>query len=311
MRTQTRPAEAPEPVIGSRAGSHLAVADIGSTGARFELVELRPDGFRRVLRDKVRLELGRKVFAGGRIEEAAQDRLAELLRHWQGICDQTGAKARFVGTSAFREANNSREVVDALHATTGVRLELLSGEREALLIAQGALPNAGRTTPVVVIDVGGGSTEVAVGRDGLCLEAISLPLGSARFGAAAHGLMTTGADAVRRLVERLLPRDHGQGASMALITSGTTRALLRWAAPASSGCLTASELPARLAVLDAMGSAGRASIFGDREHKVIPAGLILHQIIDRLGVPVLVPCKQGLRHGLLLELAYGAAGARA
>ncbi len=304
MTTQALSSRGAAPkAVTIRSSVHLAVADIGSTGARFELIEQRPEGFHRVLRDKVRLDLGPRVFAGGGIEEAAELRLSRLIERWQEICQQMGARARFVATSAFREAHNSQAVVDGIHRATGIQLELLSGEGEARLIARGALSSAGSQGTVVVIDVGGGSTEVAVGRDGRCLEAVSLPLGSARFGDARRALLTTGAVAVERLLQRSLTARYARGATRALITSGTTRALLRWAAPASSGCVGAAELPSHLRQLHSLTPAERAALFGDRAQKIVPAALILASVISRLKVPVLVPCKLGLRHGLLLELA--------
>lgn len=291
-------------------GARLAVIDLGTNAARFELVEVREGVFARQARERVPLDLGRSVFTTGELSPADIERLSELLCRWRAFIDTCGAASRVVATSALREAPNRASVVRTLEGASGLRVDVLSGEQEAALIGKGALSGAVSRVPTLVIDVGGGSTEILCGRSGVVQWAVSVPVGSNRGW---RGIPRDAEDRMlvrdamletieRRLDEALLPGATCD-AITALLTSGSTRAALRWAAEPSDGCVTAAALGAVHRSLCSLTAKERRNAFGDRAAKVVPAVTILTAVVRRLRAQVLIPCRTGLRHGVLLELA--------
>lgn len=187
----------------------LAVLDLGSNSFHLTLVTADRLGRPEVL-DRVKnlVRLGDGV-DDGLIEPGAWARadaaIGELLARARLGSHRAGGALRTiaVATSAIREARNGRALVAAMRRTHGLDIEILSGEDEAALVYAGA--RGERTGRVAVIDLGGGSMEVAVGdRPGFepdgrgCLSLASLPLG------------------VLRLRRRLVPADGYVSASAAL-----------------------------------------------------------------------------------------------
>lgn len=117
--------------------------------------------------------------ASGRLSDAAIERTLATLASFRDDIQEAGAtRVRLTATAAARRAENSLRFVEAAQAVVGVDVEVLSGEEEARLSVAGAThrldPDAG---PYLVVDIGGGSTEVAVGRRGEYLGGVSIDIG--------------------------------------------------------------------------------------------------------------------------------------
>ncbi|MEM1272041.1 MAG: hypothetical protein AAGI08_18485, partial [Bacteroidota bacterium] len=143
----------------------LAAVDIGTNTALLLIADVE-DGRLKVLHDEERfVRLGAGVDASGRVNEAAQGRLAKALRAYRETVDRFGVDRVTVGaTSASRDAANQDELVALARREADFPYGILSGDDEAALTFQGAasgLP-AGTAT-IVVTDLGGGSMEVVVG----------------------------------------------------------------------------------------------------------------------------------------------------
>lgn len=143
-------------------GAPLAAIDCGTNSTR--LLVAGPDGgtVERLMRIT---RLGQDVDGTGRLRPDAIARTLEALRHYRGVMDGHGVeRVRITATSAARDAVNRDEFFDAAEAVAGARPELLGGEEEARLSFLGAVqdldPAGG---PFLVVDIGGGSTEFAVG----------------------------------------------------------------------------------------------------------------------------------------------------
>jgi exopolyphosphatase / guanosine-5'-triphosphate,3'-diphosphate pyrophosphatase len=157
---------------------HAAI-DVGTNSTRLLVAE--PDGttLERLMRIT---RLGEAVDRTGVLAREAVDRTLEVLREYRRVMDGLGVdRVRMTATSAARDAANRDEFFDAAEDIVGTRPELLSGEEEAALSFQGAVaeldPGDG---PFLVVDIGGGSTEFAVGGkepDG----AVSLDMGCVRL----------------------------------------------------------------------------------------------------------------------------------
>jgi exopolyphosphatase/guanosine-5'-triphosphate,3'-diphosphate pyrophosphatase len=140
----------------------LAAIDCGTNSTRL----LVSDGGTRTVERLMRItRLGQDVDATGALAPAAVDRTLEVLREFRKVMDTHGVtRVRMTATSAARDAANREDFFAAAEEIVGTRPELLTGEQEARLSFCGATsqldPDDG---PFLVVDIGGGSTEFAVG----------------------------------------------------------------------------------------------------------------------------------------------------
>src|SRR5687768_11935871 len=89
------------------------------------------------------------------------NRLIATLGRYNSLCRRHKARVRAVATSALREARNRDEIVRRIRSEAGLLLEVVSGKEEARLICMGVLFGKPASERSLVIDIGGGSTEVA------------------------------------------------------------------------------------------------------------------------------------------------------
>ncbi len=147
--------------------SILAAIDCGTNSTRL-LISEGSGHQRRVLdRQAIVTRLGQGVASTGQLDPAAIERTAAVLRGYKSAIDSHGASAvRMTATSAARDASNAEAFFDAAEAAVGVRPELLSGEEEGQLSFTGATAELDTADgPFLVVDIGGGSTELIVGTD--------------------------------------------------------------------------------------------------------------------------------------------------
>src|SRR4051794_37829552 len=161
----------------------VAAIDIGTNS--FHLVVARPTGnnrFEILARDKEVVRLGTGSGDMKELQPDAIERGVAALGRFRRIADTFGAEVHAVATSAVREAENRDEFLEAALTTASVGVEVISGVEEARLIHLGVL----QAVPVfdqqvLVVDIGGGSTEFIVGRGGEVLAARSLKVGAIRL----------------------------------------------------------------------------------------------------------------------------------
>jgi exopolyphosphatase/guanosine-5'-triphosphate,3'-diphosphate pyrophosphatase len=162
--------------------STLAAIDCGTNSTRLLVSEGSGRRRRPLERLNVITRLGEGVHATGLLQPAAIDRTVEVLRQYKAEIDLHGVTAvRMTATSAARDAANAADFLDVAEAVVGVRPELISGDEEGQLSFAGATAELDPAQgPFLVVDIGGGSTELIVGRDRV--EAVrSLDLGCVRL----------------------------------------------------------------------------------------------------------------------------------
>jgi len=161
-----------------------AAIDIGTNSTRLLVAEVGEGEIIPRERDLVTTRLGEGLTRVGRLGEEAQRRTIAAVTAFWDRCRRLGVERVRVGaTSAVREAANGEEFSRRLQAATGLEVEIFSGEREARLSflgVTGQLPLAAGG-PTLVIDIGGGSTELIRGEGGKIDAAVSLPLGAVRL----------------------------------------------------------------------------------------------------------------------------------
>ena len=162
--------------------STLAAIDCGTNSTRLLVSEGTGSQRRPLDRQAIITRLGTGVDATGKLDPAAIDRTVEVLRRYKGSLDAHGVTAvRMTATSAARDASNAADFFDAAEAAIGVRPELITGDEEGRLTFAGATAELDPADgPFLVVDIGGGSTELIVGSE--TVEGVrSLDMGCVRI----------------------------------------------------------------------------------------------------------------------------------
>lgn len=166
----------------------LASIDIGSNGARlliknFRRAEDGTENISRVMYMRVPLRLGADVFTLGKISRERAKMMKHMLKAFVQIMKLNAVDDyRACATSAMRDAENGSKLIKKLGKDTGVNLELIDGKEEALLLCNNIVENIGCTKgSYAYIDVGGGSTEVSLLRDGELVSSRSYNIGTLRM----------------------------------------------------------------------------------------------------------------------------------
>ncbi|MCC6770116.1 MAG: Ppx/GppA family phosphatase [Gemmatimonadaceae bacterium] len=315
-------------VAGPADGVRLAAIDIGSNSIRQIIADVSPDGRIKVLDEmKAAPRLGTGVDRAGRLGEDAMRHALEAMQRMATLARQYGAtKVEAVATSAVRDAANGRAFLDLVRRQTGLRVRLLHGEQEAQLAFRSALAHfdlaRGRA---VVMDVGGGSLELAMSADGLLERLVSMPYGAIRMTEQFLGLSPKRKDVrklrahVRDEVRAALPLRDWRGAQ--LIASGGTFTnlagiyLYRQGTTSAAGRVHGTRVPREelehiIDLVQACSPEERTHIRGLNVERsdIILAGLaVAAEVMARIDARELLVSKYGIREGLLLETAHVAA----
>jgi len=164
-----------------------AAIDIGTNAARLLIGELIDDkghsSVKKITYLRIPLRLGDDVFEDGKISNTKLEMFIKTISVFSLLAQIYNVKnIRAVATSAMRIAENSKNVVEEINVQTGVKIEVISGDEEAKLILGGfSLLNIPKKTAFIVIDVGGGSTEISVFENGLRIASKSFELGTIRI----------------------------------------------------------------------------------------------------------------------------------
>lgn len=164
----------------------VAAFDCGTNSLRLLVADLDPDAgsSTELAREMQIVRLGQGVDSTGRIAEASMQRVFRAVEEFMEIVHRHDVRdIRFCATSAARDADNSEEFMRGIRERVGVVPEVIEGEEEARLSFTGAVRDLPPLDePLLLIDIGGGSTELVLGRqDGTLLDAQSVDIGSVRL----------------------------------------------------------------------------------------------------------------------------------
>jgi exopolyphosphatase / guanosine-5'-triphosphate,3'-diphosphate pyrophosphatase len=148
--------------------ARTAVVDLGTNSTRLLVADVREGQVVELDRRTNVTRLGEGVDSTGRLSDAAMERVAALCAEYREAIDRLGAgRVVAVATSAFRDAENGEEFRRSLHERFGIDARTIPGDEEARLTFLGATSaRPRRGGPVLVIDIGGGSTEYVIGNPG-------------------------------------------------------------------------------------------------------------------------------------------------
>ncbi|RMG63046.1 MAG: Ppx/GppA family phosphatase [Calditrichaeota bacterium] len=296
-----------------------AAVDIGSNSVLLLIARAGDDGLEPLLERFAVTRLSEGVAATGTISPAAIRRTeAALADYARLIARYRAERVHCVGTQVFRQAANARQVIRAWQARFGWPVRVLTGREEArytYLGALGSLTPAQRQQAVAVADIGGASTEVAIGRGTALSRLESLPLGGVvlkeqfRCG---EQLDLAVQGKIREAVRRQLARSHiGERPDLLLAVGGTATTLAAVALglqtyrfQALDGYrFTGTALAALFQQLNALSLEDRRALPGmepGRADIILPATLILLELMRHFGLPELIVSARGVRFGILM-----------
>src|SRR5712671_823521 len=161
----------------------FAAVDIGSNSVRLKIARLQGRRLKEVHEDREVTRLGEGVFGSGLLSPEAMAETVRVLRRFHRATQECGTDSvRVVATSALRDARNSRAFLEWVRSTTGWKVEIISGLEEARLIHLGLVSTLRvSASPVLLVDLGGGSCELTISSQGHIRDTVSLPLGAVRL----------------------------------------------------------------------------------------------------------------------------------
>lgn len=297
-----------------RPGEVLGAIDVGSNAIRLKLVRLLGDGaFDPLHQERDPVRPGEGIWQTGRMSPQVLERLVGALARYAQICREHGARhVRAVATSAVREAKNKDEIVARVRSECGVELEVISGREEARLIGFGVLRGMPRRARSLLIDIGGGSTEIVRGVGESPVELWSVPLGAVRLSEifdarprATRERLVAMRRFAQRVVAETLPKTIKDAPDFAIGSSGTVRAVCAFAAPPGATQTTGEHLSRAVEALFAMRPADRRKRFDAQRAEIVVAGaVILESFVHHLRLGGVTAVDGGLKEGLLVDLVH-------
>ncbi|MGJ7905729.1 hypothetical protein ACOQFL_04530 [Actinopolyspora sp. H202] len=300
----------------------LGVLDVGSNTVHLLVVDAHRGAHPTPMTsEKSVLRLSERIGAGGALTESDIEELVNTVQAARDSARGLGcAELMAFATSAIRQADNATTVLETVRERTGVSLEVLSGEQEARLTFLAARRWYGWSAGnLLLLDIGGGSLEMALGIDEQPDIAVSLPLGAGHVARTAslgdppereevkhlrNRLSEQLSDAVERFAEFGAP-------DKVAATSKTFRSLARLAgaAPPAAGprvrrTLTDTALRQLLAFITRISARDLASldgVSGARAHQLVSGGLVAEASMHAMSLRELDICPWALREGVILR----------
>jgi exopolyphosphatase / guanosine-5'-triphosphate,3'-diphosphate pyrophosphatase len=311
----------------------VGIVDLGTNSVRFAIYQpgRRPARPECIYKKKLMLRPGQGVFSTGKLKKSTIRRLTLAFQKFSRQAEREGVEnVLAVATSALREARNAKELLTKVERKSGIRIRIISGRREAQLIANGILAfERPRRGPFVLIDIGGGSTEVSFCRDHKRLRSLSLQAGALRLqqlymplGAAEPiNERLNGLIKMKWEIHKILVRHLGRkprSVKTAIGSSGTIRALARLIDRRhahNTWVLRDSRRKPRLSfhrselkdLIDHMLVLNRAELgrLPGMERRridiILCGGVFLLELMEFIGTAKIVTTNFALRDGLILE----------
>jgi exopolyphosphatase/guanosine-5'-triphosphate,3'-diphosphate pyrophosphatase len=302
----------------------VAVADLGTNSTRLLVADVAQGRVEELERHSVVTRLGDGVDASGRLGEAAQERVLDVLAGYAEAIERHGCERKVaVLTSAVRDAANGAAFAATVRERFALDARTIEGEEEARLTYLGATAARDRrdATPLVVVDIGGGSTELVAGAGGAMDFHVSTQAGvvrhSERF---LHGdpPAPAGMDALARDVRALF------GAAVPATVRGRVRAVVAVAGTATSVAAIdggvepyeparvegrvvqgyrLAEISATLAALPLEERRAVPGLHPDRAPTIVAGTIILAEVLEAFGLDRFEASERDIRGGAAISAA--------
>lgn len=294
----------------------FASIDIGTNTILLLVAEVENGRIKPLAEREAVARLGQGLYKSGLLSKEAMERGIGILARYLEECRAFPAKEIFaVGTSALREAGNSDEFLEMSKKQLGLAIDIISGEEEARLSFLAVSKDLGETLKrMMVVDIGGGSTEFILGKGNQIDRWMSLPLGSVRF--TEQFLLSDPVTAkewmnLQEGIRTLLPGIPHPREPFAFVAVGGTATTL---ASVEQGLkefiperihrfdLAKASLEQQLRLYRSKTHDERRGIPGlpaTRADVILAGGAILHMVMEELHRPSVLISAHGVRYGLL------------
>lgn len=291
----------------------LGVVDIGSNTVHLLVARTNGRSLTPLVDTSESLRLGADIDIYGEICPRKLEELVETLLAFEKAARETGVKRmRLLATQAVRVAANKDHVCEVIEEATGLQVEVLSPAQEASLAFLGAdasLPSIG---PQVMLDIGGGSAQIAIGQYGQVWDSVSLPLGAARMSShflpndpPSHVEEALLAGYLARVVLPALPLPDTSATGI-LGVGGTLRRISPLLGIKTGEQFLPDAVDTLIAMLrgkNADTMAEKYDVRPDRARLFLPAALLLREVWRGYDSPPILMAEYGLREGAILALA--------
>ena len=298
----------------------VAAIDAGSNGIRFAIGRVEKSGdFRELENIRESVRLGADAFSSGHFSEGTMAMAAAAFERFAGLMRANGIEHyRAVATSATRDTANGKDLVAHIREATGIRIEIIDGLEEAHLVFAGVAAEVDLTErTALLVDMGGGSVEITVARNGVALGCVALPMGGVRL---LSRIRATGKS--ERDLDELLVPFHGAAVGLietelkkkpvevCVATGGNPTALGRLRVPllgkSKVGKVKLTDLDAMIELLLEMTPKERETrldLRPDRADVIAIAAIVLRMIMREADVSKTLTPGVGLAEGLLRQVA--------
>jgi len=289
----------------------FAAADIGSNTAHLLVAATDGSLVMRIDNYNEWIPLGEVVTRVGSIPKEVTQDLVDACKSFKRLADAKGAEELYVfATEGMRMARNHETVLRKIQEDAGIKVEIISPEREAALSFRGVALDT-RNLPVdLLFEVGGGSCQIGRVERGRLAESESLPLGTGRI-IAESGLMNPcpeyALEAADRYIHSVLDNSKIQGSfGLAVVSGGVGRGLWRAMHPDGEKMLHLNEIElmawsaARLPI-DRLIT--RFGVKQKRASTLLPGAFVYRALMHRFGLNQVAISEFGIREGAILEMA--------
>jgi len=285
-----------------------AAIDIGTNAARLLVGEVmsKDQSFfiKKISYTRIPLRLGEDVFESGKVSKDKIDDFLKTMKAFKLISEIFDVQeVRAVSTSAMREATNANKIIDSIKEETGIKIEIISGDEEASLIFSNFFAmELDLSVPFVVIDVGGGSTELSVFENGEKIASKSFNVGTLRIlkGKSDESVWENIHDWILKYVD--LSSEHrifGTGGNI-----NKAHKMLGYSFEEPIGLIEMKELRDKLASLTIDERIDQFHMKPDRADVIVPALDIFSYILNEIGANSLMVPKVGLADGMIYEMYH-------
>ena len=302
----------------------VAVVDIGTNSTRLLVADVGEDGVEELDRRSIVTRLGEGVDATGRLAEAAQERVLGVLEEYAASIERHGCERRLaVLTSAVRDADNGAQLADTVRDRFGLDARTLSGDDEARLTYLGATAarDGADGEPLLVVDIGGGSTELVTGEGSELGFHVSTQAGVVRHTerflrgdppAGEH--MDALARDVRALFEDAVPREVRERVRAAVAVAGTATSVAAIDAEIEpydpsrvEGRIVEGfrlgEISASLAALPLEERRKVPGLHPDRAPTIVAGTILLAQVLEAFGLDRFEASERDILWGAAIDVA--------
>ena len=297
----------------------IASIDIGTNTVLLLVANVNGSGEISTLAYEQRVpRLGKGVDVRKNLQPDSMHRVVEVLREYREIISQHHPDAVVVcGTSAVRDAVNRDEFAHLIARNTGLSLEILSGDDEALWTYRGAISGMPGIRRSTVIDIGGGSTEITIGEGQRIERKVSLDIGSVRLTERlfrhdpptpreVQGAIDLVQGELSKVVGfefagRTLVGVAGTATTLAILAQGVREFNIRAVTNVRLTLDTVRELVEKLRQMNSSAILQLSSVMEGRADVITAGALILREVLIRFGFDEMIVSERGVRYGIVLR----------